>query len=66
VQVVAPQVAYRRTQANSSEFTPANLLALQREVGNRQVQCMIAQRSKACAGGVVYRSTSYGTPVGLL
>lgn len=42
VQAVAPQVAYRRVQANGSGLTPANLLAMQRERGNLYVQRVVA------------------------
>ena len=35
VQAVTPQVAYRRVQLNRNGLRPANLLALQRAVGNR-------------------------------
>jgi hypothetical protein len=45
VQAVAPQVVYRRAQASDNGLRPADLLALQRTVGNRQVQRMVAQRS---------------------
>jgi LysM repeat protein len=38
VQPVAPQAAYRRAQVNPNGLTSADLLALQRTVGNRQVQ----------------------------
>ena len=36
VQAVAPQVAYRRVQLNRNGLRPADLLALQRTVGNRR------------------------------
>lgn len=38
------QVAYRRTQGNGGGLRPADLLALQRIVDNRQVQRMVARR----------------------
>lgn len=41
VQAVASQVVYRRTQVNRDELTPADLLALQRTVGNHRVQRLI-------------------------
>ena len=44
VQAVAPQVVYRRAQINPNRLTAANLRALQRTVGNRQVQRMLARR----------------------
>ena len=43
VQAVAPQVAYRRVQLNRDGLRPADLLALQRAVGNRTVQRMLAK-----------------------
>jgi hypothetical protein len=43
VQAVAPQVAYRRVQLNRNGLRPADLLALQRTVGNRAVQRMLAK-----------------------
>ena len=42
---VAPQVAYHRAQAQCSGLKSADLLALQRNVGNRMVQMMMAQRA---------------------
>ena len=42
VQGVAPQAAYRRVQCNRSGLRPADLLALQRAVGNRGVQRVVA------------------------
>ena len=43
VQAVAPQAAYRRVQLNRNGLRPADLLALQRTVGNRAVQRMLAK-----------------------
>ena len=43
-QQVAPQAAYRRAQVDSSGLRPADLLVIQRTVGNRQVQRMMARR----------------------
>jgi hypothetical protein len=43
VQDVTPQVAYRRIQFNRDGLRPADLLALQRAVGNRAVQRMLAK-----------------------
>ena len=43
VQAVARQAAYRRVQLNRDGLRPADLLALQRAVGNRQVQRMVAK-----------------------
>ena len=40
---MAPQVAYRRIQLNRDGLRPADLLALQRTVGNRAVQRMLAK-----------------------
>ena len=45
-QAVAPQVAYRRVQLNPNGLRSADLLALQRAVGNRSVQRMVAQRQQ--------------------
>lgn len=45
VQQVAPQAVYRRTQMNRNRLRPEDLLALQRAVGNRVVQRMVARRS---------------------
>jgi hypothetical protein len=45
-QAVAPQVAYRRVQLNRNGPRPADLLALQRAVGNRGVQRMLAKQVK--------------------
>lgn len=47
MQVVAPQVAYRRAQLNPNGLRPAGLLALQRTIGNRQVQRILARRINA-------------------
>lgn len=44
VQQVAPQVAYRRVQGNGGGVRAADLLALQRTVGNRALQRIVAQR----------------------
>jgi hypothetical protein len=44
VQAVAPQVAYRRAQRNPGVATPGDLLALQRTVGNRGVQRILARK----------------------
>jgi hypothetical protein len=44
VQLAAQQVAYHHAQNNSNGLTPMDLLALQRMVGNRQVQRMLARR----------------------
>jgi hypothetical protein len=44
-QAVAPQVACRRVQLNRDGLRPADLLALQRAVGNRTVQRMVAKAS---------------------
>jgi hypothetical protein len=43
VQAEAPQVAYRRVQLNRNGLRPADLLALQRTVGNRALQRMVAK-----------------------
>ena len=43
MQDVAPQVAHRRIQLNRDGLRPADLLALQRTVGNRAVQRMLAK-----------------------
>jgi hypothetical protein len=43
VQQAAPQTAYRRAQVNRNGLTATALLALQRTVGNRQVQRMLMQ-----------------------
>ena len=43
VPAVAPQVAYGRVQLNPNRLRPADLLALQRAVGNRGVQRMVAK-----------------------
>ena len=50
VQVVAPQAAYRRAQVSRNGLRPADLLALQRTVGNRQVQ-RILERSSSRVNG---------------
>ncbi|MFN8469688.1 MAG: hypothetical protein U0X20_29300 [Caldilineaceae bacterium] len=42
VQAMGVQAAYRRAQANHHELTPAHLLAMQRTVGNRMVQRLLA------------------------
>ena len=41
VQAVAPQVAYRRAQVNRDGMTPADVLVIQRTVGNRMVQRVV-------------------------
>jgi hypothetical protein len=43
-QAVAPQAAYRRVQLNRNGLRPADLLVLQRKVGNRGVQRMLAKQ----------------------
>ena len=43
VQALAPQAAYRRVQLNRNGLRPADLLVLQRAVGNRAVQRMVAK-----------------------
>lgn len=48
VQQVAPQAAYRRAQVNRSGLRPGDLLALQRTVGNQQVQHILA----GCSGRI--------------
>ena len=40
---MAPQDAYRRVQLNRNGLRPADLLALQRTVGNRAVQRILAK-----------------------
>ena len=45
VQAKVPQVAYRRAQTNRNGLTAADLLVLQRTVGNRGVQRMLARRA---------------------
>lgn len=40
---VAPQAAYRRALVDTSGLRPSDLLALQRTVGNRQVQRMVVR-----------------------
>lgn len=44
MQEVAPRSTYCRAQLNPNRLTPATLFALQRTVGNRQVQRMLARR----------------------
>lgn len=44
VQPVTPQAAYHRTQVNCNGLKPADFLALQRTMGNRKVQRIMAQR----------------------
>lgn len=46
VQAVAPQAAYRRVQLNRNGLRPADMLALQRAVGNRMVQRMVAKANE--------------------
>ena len=61
VQAVAPQVAYRRVQLNRNGLRPADLLALQRTVGNRAVQRMMA----AIPDAATRRPNQTGLPDGL-
>lgn len=44
VQQIAPQAANQRAQVNRNGLRPADLLALQRMVGNRRVQRMVVRR----------------------
>jgi hypothetical protein len=44
VQPVAPQAVHRHAQINRNGLTPVDLLALQRTVGNRMAQRMLARR----------------------
>lgn len=44
VQQVAPQAAYQRTQVRRNGLRPADVLALQRTIGNHQVQWIMAWR----------------------
>lgn len=44
MQTAATQVAYRRGQINRNGLTAADLLTLQRTVGNRRVQRMVVRR----------------------
>jgi hypothetical protein len=53
---VGPEVAYRRAQVNSTGPKSADLLSLQRTVGNRAVQRMLARRADA---GLVQRFAIY-------
>ena len=46
-QTLAPQVAYRHAQVNRNGLRPMDILALQRTVGNRRVQRMVAQHEGA-------------------
>lgn len=46
-QVVVPQVAYRRAEVSRNELRQADILALQRTVGNRRVQQMIVRCNAA-------------------
>ena len=50
VRAVAPQAAYRRVQTNRNRLAPADLLTLQRTVGNRQVHRMLARRTGGANG----------------
>jgi hypothetical protein len=43
-QLMTPQASYRRISVNHNGLTSADLLTLQRTVGNRQVQRILAQR----------------------
>jgi hypothetical protein len=49
-QAVAPQAAYRRAQLNNNGLMTADLLTLQRTVGNRQVQRILAQNTDGANG----------------
>lgn len=49
VQPVTPQVAYQRAQASSNGLRSADLLALQRTVGNRSVQRMMGATAQSLA-----------------
>lgn len=49
IQAVAPQTAYRHAQVSHNGLTPADLLALQRMVGNQWVQRLIAQAKPSMA-----------------
>ena len=61
VQAVAPQAAFRRVQLNRDGLRPAEILALQRAVGNRQVQRMVMTMRDAAA----QRPNRTGLPDGL-
>ena len=50
LQLVAPQVVYCRAPAQGQWLTPADLLALQRTMGNRGVQRMVARRVDSVNG----------------
>ena len=56
VQSVAPHVAYWRTQVSRSRLRPADLLVLQRTVGNRQVQRIVGQHTDSANGQQLYAS----------
>ena len=43
LQLGAPRAAYRRAQVNGNGLTAADLLVIQRTVGNRQLQRMLAR-----------------------
>ena len=58
---MTPQVAYRRVQLNRNGLRPADLLALQRTVGNRAVQRMMA----AIPDAATRRPNQTGLPDGL-
>ena len=45
LQLAAPQAVYRRAQVNGNGLTAADLLVMQRTVGNRSVQRMLAQHT---------------------
>lgn len=61
---MAPQAAYRRIQLNNDRPRPANLLALQRTVGNRTVQRMVAQRVDHTDDGGTNQPVIQRTPIG--
>lgn len=67
VQTVAPQVAYRRAQVSCNELRPADILILQRTVGNlraQQVMNMINRRQQPSgATGHVLIGAAAQTPV---
>ncbi len=44
LQRMAPQAAYRRAQISGNGLTPTDILVMQRTVGNRQGQRMVARR----------------------
>ena len=49
-QLVAPQTTYRRTQMHLNGLTQADILTMQRTVGNRGVQQMLAQHHDSANG----------------